>query len=145
MRIEQTFTVDKPPEVVFDWMTDPANLASWQNTKVSVEQLTPGPPGQGTRIRERTKPPMTKAFDQVVEFTGFERPRLLETHIVEGPHPVDGRWTFEPDDGGTRVHFEAWGEMRGAMRFLGPLVPKMVGRQFAHYHELLRKHVEAAR
>ena len=94
MRLEQTFTVARPPEAVFDFVTDPANLATWQTSKTEVEQLTPGP---GTRFRERTKPRVGKEFEQVVEFTGFERPRLLHTHIVEGPLPVDGTWTFEPD------------------------------------------------
>ncbi len=52
MRIEESFTVGRPPEQVFDYLTDPATLADWQTTKSTVEQLTPGPPGKGTRFRE---------------------------------------------------------------------------------------------
>jgi uncharacterized protein YndB with AHSA1/START domain len=58
MRVEQTFHVARPPEAVFDYMTDPANLGEWQTIKTSAEQITPGPPGVGTRLRERTKPPV---------------------------------------------------------------------------------------
>src|SRR4051812_2536172 len=104
MRIEETFVVDRPPEVVFDYMVDADNLAAWQTSKTDVEQLTPGPPGLGTRIRERTKPPGRKEFEQVVEFTEFDRPRMFHTHIVEGLLPVDGEWRFAPEgDGATRV------------------------------------------
>ena len=39
MRIEQTFTVDRPPEAVFDCVIDPANLSKWQTTKTEVEVL----------------------------------------------------------------------------------------------------------
>ena len=85
MRFEQTFTVARPPEVVFDYLTDPTNLAKWQTSKTSVEQITDGPVGLGTRVRERTKPPGGKEFEQVVEFTEFERPARLHAHIVEGP------------------------------------------------------------
>src|SRR5207247_405540 len=53
MRIEQTFSVARPPEVVFDYLTDPAKLAEWQTSKTSVEQITDGPVGLGTRVRER--------------------------------------------------------------------------------------------
>jgi uncharacterized protein YndB with AHSA1/START domain len=82
MRIEQTFTVAAPPEAVFDYVADPANLADWQTSKVSVEPLTDGPSRLGTRIRERTKPKLGPAFEQVVEFTTFDRPSRLTVHIV---------------------------------------------------------------
>jgi uncharacterized protein YndB with AHSA1/START domain len=75
MRLEQTFIVHRSPEVVFDYVTDAANLAAWQTSKTHVEQLTPGPPGLGTRIRERTKPRVGREFEQVVEFTRLDRAR----------------------------------------------------------------------
>jgi carbon monoxide dehydrogenase subunit G len=40
MRIEETFFVQRAPEVVFDYVTNPAKLASWQTTKRSVEALS---------------------------------------------------------------------------------------------------------
>ncbi len=118
MRLEQSFSVGRPPEIVFDYLTDPANLAAWQTSKTSVEQLTDGPPQLGTRVRERTKGPGGKEFEQIVEFTEFDRPRHVHVHIVEGPYPVDGSWSFEPGSDGTTVHFVAEGELRGAMRVL---------------------------
>jgi uncharacterized protein YndB with AHSA1/START domain len=90
VRIEQTFTVASSPESVFDYMTNPANLRDWQTSKTRVEALTDGPPRQGYRVREWTKPRGAKEFEQVVEFTEFDRPRRLTVHIVEGPFPVDG-------------------------------------------------------
>ena len=143
MRITETFVVNAPREVVFDYMTDPSKLASWQTSKTSVEQLTDGPPGLGTRVRERTKPPGGKEFEQVVEFTEFVRPQRFHVHIVEGPYPVDGNWSLEPSDGGTRVQFAAEGQLSGATRLLGPLVARMMARQFAGYHRNLRRNVEA--
>ena len=142
MRITETFAVDRPAEAVFDYMTDPANLMAWQTSKTSVEQLTPGPPARGTRVRERTKPPGAKEFEQVVEFTEFERPRRFHVHIVEGPYPIDGTWSFEPDGTGTRVHFVAEGELHGVMRLLAPLIGRMMARQFAGYHRRLRSNLE---
>jgi uncharacterized protein YndB with AHSA1/START domain len=143
MRLEQTFTVARPPEAVFDYMVEPGNLAAWQTSKTHVEQLTPGPPGPGTRIRERTKPAVGREFEQVVEFAEFERPRRLGTRIVEGPLPVDGVWTLEPHGDGTRVQFVAEGPLPGPMRLASPLLARIVGRQFRAYHENLRRNVEA--
>jgi uncharacterized protein YndB with AHSA1/START domain len=103
VHVEETFVIARPPEVVFDYVTNPANLSSWQTSNRSVEQLTDGPPGLGSRFRERTKPPMGKEFEQVTEFTEFDRPRRLHVHIVEGPYPVDGTWIFDSAGDGTRV------------------------------------------
>ena len=142
MRIEQTFFVGRPPEVVFDYVTNPALLADWQTSKTSVEQLTDGAAGLGTRFREWTKPPGGKEFEQIVEFTEFDRPVRVHAHIVEGPYPIDGTWSFEPDGDGTRVHFVADGELRGVMRMLQPVAKLLIARQMAGYHENLRRNVE---
>lgn len=144
MRVAQTFVVGRPPEVVFDYLTDPSKLADWQTSKTSVEQLTDGAPRVGTRVRERTKPPGGKEFEQIVEFTEFERPLRVHMHIVEGPYPIDGTWSFEPDGDGTRVRFVAAGEARGVMRVLQPVAKLVIARRMAGYHRNLRRNVEAA-
>lgn len=143
MRIEETFSIARPPKVVFDYVTQAGNLADWQTSKTFVEQITDGPPRLGTRLRERTKVPGRKEWEQIVEFVEFERPRRLGVHIVDGPVPVDGRWTFEPDGDGTRVRFEAWGEVGGPLKLLAPALKLVMARDFAKYHRNLRRRVEA--
>lgn len=145
MRISETFVVAATPELVFDYMTDPANLAAWQTSKTLVEPLTEGPTRLGTRVRERTKPPAGREFEQIVEFTEFDRPRRFHVHIVEGPQPVDGTWTLRPVGDRTEVTFNAEGELRGAMRFMAPVVRRVMARQFADYHRNLRRNVEQLR
>ena len=73
MRIEQSFSVSRPPQVVFDYLTNPANLAAWQTSKTSVEQLIAGASQLGTRVRERTKgclgvPACPEACDESADF-----------------------------------------------------------------------------
>jgi carbon monoxide dehydrogenase subunit G len=143
MRFEETFSVGRPPTVVFDYVIQPGNLADWQTSKTFVEQITDGPPRLGTRVRERTKVPGRKEWEQIVEVVEFERPRRFGVHIVEGNVPVDGRWTFERDGAATRVHFEAWGELRGPLKLLQPMVKLAMARSFAKYHRNLRRNVEA--
>jgi carbon monoxide dehydrogenase subunit G len=142
MRIEQSFSVDRPPAEVFDYLTDPSTLADWQTSKTLVQPLTDGPPRLGARVRERTKPPGRSEFEQVVEFTEFDRPRRVHVHVVEGPFPVDGTWSFEPQGEGTRVRFVAEGALPGVMRALQPLVRPVVARQFAGYHRTLKRNLE---
>jgi uncharacterized protein YndB with AHSA1/START domain len=141
VRIRESFVVDASAEVVFDYLTDPSRLPEWQTSKTSVEQLTDGPPELGTRVRERTKGPGGKEFEQIVEFTEFDRPTRFRAHVVEGPYPIDGTWSLEPDGWKTIVSFVAEGELRGAMRLLQPLAKRLVARQFGRYHRNLARNV----
>ena len=142
MRITEAFTVSRPPEAVFDYVADPAKLADWQTSQTAVEQLSDGLVGRGSRFRERTKPPGGREFEQLTEFSEFERPHRLRVHVLEGPQPIDGSWTFEPAAGGTRVGFVAEGELHGWMRLLAPLIARVIARQFAAYHRNLRRNLE---
>jgi uncharacterized protein YndB with AHSA1/START domain len=142
VRIEETFVIARGPPVVFDYVTEPANLSSWQTSITGVEQLTDGPPGLGARFRERAKAPFGKELEQVVEYTEFDRPRHLHVHVVEGPYPIDGTWAFEQDGAGTRVRFTAEGELTGLMKLVEPLARRALARRFAGYHRNLKQNVE---
>jgi len=89
------------------------------------------------------KGPLGRDFDQVVEFSEFERPGRLRAHVVEGPYPIDGTWTFEAVGDETRIRFVADGELKGPMKLLQPLTERAVARQFAGYHRNLRRNLEA--
>jgi uncharacterized protein YndB with AHSA1/START domain len=137
VRIKQTFTVRRPPEDVFAFMVEPDNLATWQTVKTYVTPLTEGPPRLGYRVREGTKVG-PREWDQVVEFTEFEPGRAFGVRVIEGPES-QGRWTFQPDGPGTRVHFEA--DVK-APRGLGTPFKWIAARQFRGYHENLRRELE---
>jgi uncharacterized protein YndB with AHSA1/START domain len=143
VRIAQSFVVEASPEVVFDYLTDPSNLRDWQTSKTSVEKLTEGPPRLGTRVREHTSRPGGKEFEQIVEFTEFDRPKRFRVHVVEGPYPIDGTYGLEPDGSRTNVSFIAEGELRGMMRLLKPITRRFMARQFAGYHRNLARNVQA--
>jgi uncharacterized protein YndB with AHSA1/START domain len=143
VRLAETFYVDQAPEVVFDYVTNPSNLRDWQTSNRSVEQLSDGPVGLGSRFRERTKPPGMKEFEQITEFAEFEPPSRVRVHVVEGPQPIDGTWIFERAARGTRVTFVAEGDLRGPTRLLEPVVKRVIARQFAGYHRNLSRALES--
>ncbi len=142
VRVEQTFFVARPPNEVFDHVTNPAHLSSWQTSNRSVEALTDGPVRVGSRFRERIKPAIGKEFEQVTEYAEFDRPHRVRVHVVEGPYPVDGAWTFQPDAAGTQVYFVAEGELAGLAKLLEPILRRLLARQFAGYHRNLKRNLE---
>src|SRR3954463_6739715 len=95
-----TVEIARPPDDVFSFIADPANLSRWQDAE-EVEQLTDGPVRAGTRFRE-----VHKLFGRRrVELPGVvecEPGRVFHIRVVEGP-PVAGRWTFAPSGSGTRL------------------------------------------
>jgi ligand-binding SRPBCC domain-containing protein len=143
VRFTQTFEIERPPAEVFAFMEDPDKLGQWQDA-VEVEQLTPGPVGQGTRFRE-VHQVMGRRNEQVTEVLVHEPGKRFDVGIVEGPVPVDGRWDFEPTEGGsTRLTFTASGRLRFPVVVLQPVVVAAMKRSFTRYHARLKQALEAS-
>ncbi|MGH2926255.1 MAG: SRPBCC family protein [Solirubrobacterales bacterium] len=133
--------IGRPPEVVFDQISDPAKLHTWQTNTVSAVQEGDGQMGVGTRLREVHRMPGGKKAESVVEIAEFEPNRTLALRVVEGT-PIHGRITLEPDGGGTLLRFRAYGQLTGLMRALQPLLALGLRRQFAGYCDTLKSKLE---
>ena len=96
MRIEQSFSVSRPPEIVFDYLTNPANLAAWQTSKTSVEQLTAGAPQLGTRVRERTKGPRGRNSSRSSSSPSSSGPPVSTRTSSRGRIPSTARGRLRP-------------------------------------------------
>ena len=53
--IENTIEIARTPEAVFDYLADQGNEIHWNPDCVSMQKLTPGPVGVGTRFRAKWK------------------------------------------------------------------------------------------
>lgn len=136
--------INRPVEEVFDYVTDPDKLPSWQTNTVSVATEPDGPLALGTRLHEVHRAPGGRELPSVVEVSQFERGRRLELRIVEGPLPVDGLFVFEAINGSsTRLELFGTGRPTGAMRLAQPLLRRVVRRQFAGNLRSLKQVMEA--
>jgi hypothetical protein len=96
-----------------------------------------GPVGLGARIREVHRGPGGREAESVVEVSEYEPNRTFALRVVEGT-PIHARITFEPIEGGTLTCFRVHGQLDGAMRFLQPLVRRVLRRQFREYCATLK-------
>ena len=95
--IESTVLIQRPPEEVFDYLSDPRNELEW-NPKVKVmEKLTDGPVGVGTTFRAK----WTKSGVVTLECREYDRPRHWR-FVNGGPLSVDFSVDLTPESGGTR-------------------------------------------
>ncbi len=72
---------------------------------------------------------MGRAVPMTVEFTRFERPRVLASRTRSSMMDTEGALTFAPVAGGTRMRWSWEVRPRGALKLLGPLVGVLGRRQ----------------
>jgi uncharacterized protein YndB with AHSA1/START domain len=133
--------IKRPVDAVFDYVTDPSKLATWQTNTVSAAQESDGPVGLGTRIREVHRRPGGKEAESVVEVSEYEPNQTFALRVVEGT-PIHALVTFEQIEEGTLLRFRVHGQLDGALRLLQPLARRPLRRQFAEHCATLKDVLE---
>jgi hypothetical protein len=100
-RVSDAVLIDRPPDVVFAALANPAVQMTYDGEMLrSVEKLTPGPIGKGTRFRSEFKGMGNTEYD----FAEFDEPDLLEVHVGKVPFgALHHRFEFMPQGTGTRL------------------------------------------
>jgi uncharacterized protein YndB with AHSA1/START domain len=118
--------VERSQRDVFDFMTDPTNLPKWNGMCESAEWLSSDPPGVGSTYRwVKTTRTNKEAIFEIVEWDPPRRycyradPRMFPLKLIRT------FYTFEPEDGGTRLTMNGHFELVGALRFLEGLLAKL--------------------
>ena len=127
VHIEGEIAIARPPEAVFDFVADERNEPRFNPQMLSIEQLTPGPIGLGTRFRAKVAS-RGRLVKIVIEFTAFERPRRLASATRMSGMDIRGTLTFDPVPEGTRMRWHWELAPRGLLKLLTPLIARM-GRQ----------------
>jgi hypothetical protein len=139
MTATQSIEIARSPDEVFAFVTDPSKLPMWQDAE-EVTQLTPGPLGVGSRLREVHKI-LGRRRVEITEVVVYEPGQRLDIRVVDGP-PVDGRWDFAATATGTRLTFTPIVRLTGYRRHLEPLVVRATLLVFRRYHRRLKRALE---
>lgn len=122
--IENTIEIARTPEAVFDYLADQGNEIHWNPDCVSMQKLTPGPVGVGTRFRAKWK---QSPFIET-ECTRFDRPRSWQ-YTNGGPIGVVLTVTLEGTAGGaTRMTAHGAWTPRGWFRIVFPVFIRVMRR-----------------
>ena len=126
MRLERDIVIGRPVGEVFSYVSEPANLPSWQPAVVEVRR----PEGEldvGSRFGE-TRNFVGKRFQTTVEVIELEQDSVFGIRVVDGPLPITIHHRFEPVEDGTRVTIAGEAELRGALRVAGGVMAKAAER-----------------
>lgn len=117
--MDQTHSViiNRPAEVVFRYVTDPANIPSWAWYIEEVHVEPPGPLGEGSEIHQTVR-----GRESVWHVTAYE-PFHRCVYEADYWYAV-GVVTYLVDDLGDRTRFtiQDLGRRKGGMRLIGPVL-----------------------
>jgi Polyketide cyclase / dehydrase and lipid transport len=110
---------------------------------VRAEKMTAGPVGVGTKFRSAVAS-MGRTAEMVIECTGYDRPRRLDSTTTMQQADISYTLTFEPAGTGTRMRWSGQVRPKGAYRLLGPMITWMGGRQERRIWTSLKHRLEAS-
>jgi uncharacterized protein YndB with AHSA1/START domain len=128
VHIEGEIFIDRPVEEVFDFVADERNEPRYNAQMRRAEKISEGPIGPGTQYRAEVVSGR-QVVPMVIEFTGYERPRMLASTTRMSSMDIRYTLRFEPDSEGTRMRWVGDVEPKGFLRLIAPLVAWMGRRQ----------------
>jgi carbon monoxide dehydrogenase subunit G len=137
--IESQVEIERAPEDVFDYIVDMTNELKWNPGVESMEKVTDGPAGQGTKYLAKWK----QSGKIEVRCVEAERPRRVR-FVNGGPIEVDLAVTLEATARGTRLEARFDARPRGLFRLVFPIFVMIMRRQEAENMVNLKKALEGA-
>jgi len=108
---QRTITIDRPPDQVFAFFSDPANDQKW---RPHVKEIAAdGAPSVGRRIHQVVEGPMGRSIAADIEVTAYEPPSRYAFQVVAGPARPRGEFRFAPSGGGTEATFSLAADLGG--------------------------------
>lgn len=121
--IKETIDIDRRPEDVFSYATDPSHIPEWQESAVSATKLGDAPLAVGSKVKVtrrigRREMPMT------MQVSELDPPRSWRFDGIDGPVRGHVKGTIEPIGDGerSRVTLALDFESHGIGKLLVPLV-----------------------
>jgi carbon monoxide dehydrogenase subunit G len=140
---EKSIFINRPPQEVWDFMSDPANDTEWRDSAVSSEWASEGPPGVGSTLSSVDKL-LGRKMESTSEITAWDPPNRYGQKADSGPFPFELTVKFEAKDEGTQLTLSGNGEPGGFFKIAEGLVRKQLEKQFDTDLNGLKRVLEAS-
>jgi carbon monoxide dehydrogenase subunit G len=127
--------IDKPVKNVFAFVADPNNMPKWNAAVVSLQQITPGVVGVGTKFKSAGEL-MGRRIEGEMQVTAYEPDTKCGFRVNAGPMQVNLTITLKTVGTGTKVSLNAQGNPAGFFKLAEPV---MAGRVKALMEENLAR------
>jgi carbon monoxide dehydrogenase subunit G len=99
---EKNIYIDRPPQVVFDYMSDPKKDSEWRSGSDFAEWITDDPVGVGSKMRS-VNSFMGRKVEAVAEITSWDPPHHYSFKSIGGSFPSEFRFSLRPEGSGTQL------------------------------------------
>jgi uncharacterized protein YndB with AHSA1/START domain len=129
MHFENTITIERPIEEVFEYVSTPENDPTWVSASLRNQRSSPGPMRVGTTTEEDVKF-LGRMSRYTWEITEYEPPISIAYRATSGLLPGAAvRLRLEPVEGGTRLTHSVDLEPGGVyFKAMAPFMPWMAQR-----------------
>jgi carbon monoxide dehydrogenase subunit G len=107
--------IDKPVKDVFAFITNPSNMSKWNSAVVSLEQVTPGNVGVGTKFKSVGEM-LGRRIEGEMQVIAFEPDSKYGFQMNAGPVQVNVTLTFKTVGTGTKLSLNAQGNPGGLFK-----------------------------
>ena len=107
--------IDRPVKDVFAFVANPNNMSKWNSAVVSLEQVTPGAVGVGTKFKTVGEM-MGRRIEGEMQVTAYEPDTQCGFQVQAGPMQVNLTMTFKTVGTGTKVSLNAQGNPGGLFK-----------------------------
>ncbi|MFE3441946.1 SRPBCC family protein [Nocardia sp. NPDC059180] len=112
IEVSDSIQIDRPVDVVFDYVADQTNAPHWQDGLTEVRRTTDGPVGVGT-AHSVVRTFLGRRLELTNEYVRFEPGREIAFTVATGPSRMEVTYRTEPEAGGTRLSCEMRMEQKG--------------------------------
>ena len=134
--------INRPPQDVFNAITDPAKLALWQSMTETAELTSNGSVGVGSTMRVVARF-LGRKIESEIEVTAWEPPHRVDFKFVNGPYPAEVSNILEPQGEGTLLTSQSQGEMGSFFKLAEGLVARQLEKQIDANNESLKLLMES--
>ena len=107
--------IDRPVKDVFAFITNPANMSKWNSAVVSMEQITPGAVGMGTKFKSVGEM-LGRRIEGEMQVIAFEPDSKYGFQMNAGPVQVNVTLGFKTVGTGTKLSLNAQGNPGGLFK-----------------------------
>ena len=121
IKIEHSQVINRPIEEVFDFVTDIEKAPQWRAGVVESKKLSDEPKvgAKGSEVLQF----MGRRIDSTYEITEYEPSTKFGFKVISGPIPMEGGYSFESVESGTKLAFTIQGRCRRLLQAVGANPP----------------------
>ena len=128
-KTQLSVSINRSPQDVFDYVTDPANDTKWQSSTESSQWTSEAPYGVGS-TQDSVIKFLGRKIASASEVTIWDPPNTFGFKVTKGPIPFQGVLGFESTgESGTELIADFEAEFGGFFKLAEGLVGKQVNKE----------------